>query len=69
MPSEEEFIAAYRALRDGYRKSAAETLVEWSVDQLAERMMEQFGIPVTGRTDARFLRCLLRETRAAHLRL
>jgi len=47
MPSEEEVIAAYRVLRDGYRKSSAETLVEWSVEQLAEKLMEQFDVRAT----------------------
>ncbi len=55
MPSEAEFIAAYRILRDGYRKSAAETLVEWSVAQLAQKMIEQAGITPTDKlTDGFF---------------
>jgi putative hydrolase of the HAD superfamily len=47
MPSDAEFVAAYRKLRDGYRKSSGETLVEWSVDQLAQKMIEQAGVTVT----------------------
>jgi len=48
LPSEPEFIALYRELRDGYRKTAAETLVEWSVTRLAQRMLERAGLEPDG---------------------
>ncbi|MFH1688560.1 MAG: HAD family hydrolase [bacterium] len=44
LPDEPTFITLYREVRDGYRKTAAETLIEWSVDQLARRMLERSGL-------------------------
>ena len=44
LPDEPTFFTLYRELRDEYRKTAAETLVEWSVAQLARKMLELSGL-------------------------
>jgi len=44
LPSEDVFVALYRELRDEYRNTAAETLVEWSVADLAQRLLERSGL-------------------------
>lgn len=44
MPRESEFHGKFLALRDDYRESAARTLVEWSVPQLAAKLLDQLEI-------------------------
>ncbi len=39
VPGETEFLDRFVSLRDEYRVEAAETLVEWSVPQLATRLL------------------------------
>jgi len=47
LPDDETFRDAYHLLRDELRMTAAETLVEWSVDQLTQKLLSQFGVEPT----------------------
>jgi len=44
LPDSELFCKAYKEIRDGYRVSAAQTLVEWTVTLVAEELLGKFGI-------------------------
>jgi putative hydrolase of the HAD superfamily len=44
LPPAEEFYKAYAEIRDEYRRSAADTLVEWNVLQVARRLLKRAGV-------------------------
>lgn len=44
LPPAEDFYKAYAEIRDEYRRSAADTLVEWNVLQVARRLMKRAGV-------------------------
>lgn len=48
MPDEKEFHRVYEEVKDRYRKTAVETLVEWTVIQAAGDMLKGWNIKVNG---------------------
>ncbi len=44
-----QFESAFNEIRDGYRKRAAEMLVEWDVMQVASDLFDRLGIPYDDR--------------------
>ena len=44
LPPREQFYAAYFDIRQEYRDTAAQTLVEWTVPQVTQRLLEQVGV-------------------------
>lgn len=48
VPGEKEFHQVYEQIKDRYRKTALETLVEWTVTQAAGDMLKEWNIEVNG---------------------
>lgn len=44
LPAAGQFYEAYTEIRDEYRRSAADTLVEWNVLQVARRLLKRAGV-------------------------
>jgi len=44
VPDDQEFYAAFRQIREEYRQIAVETLVEWTVPQVAAKLLERIGV-------------------------
>jgi HAD superfamily hydrolase (TIGR01549 family) len=47
VPPQNEFVLLFESLKSSYRQLASETLVEWSVPQVAGRLLEQLHIGVS----------------------
>lgn len=54
LPEAEVFFNTYREIRDEHRKTAADTLVEWNVLQVARRLLARVGVETIDGLDREF---------------
>ena len=45
LPPEDQFAAAFEEAKNGFRRIAAETRVEWTIPQAAEKLFGKLGLP------------------------